>query len=87
MPTNHNLNQQTAHTSNTIPQSFHVPIATTMGKQPTQQATLHVNQHKTHAPMEAYDLPDNDSAHEEPATTTNDWQRVQNSKRRKLTNS
>ena len=36
--------------------------------------------------MEDYDLPDNDSAHEATGTTTNDWQRVRNSKRRKLTN-
>jgi len=76
MPANHNLNQQTAHTSNTIPQPFHIPIATNMEQQPTRQATLQVNQHKTHAPMEDYDLPDNDRTHEEPGTTTNDWQRV-----------
>jgi hypothetical protein len=85
IPVNNNMNQQTAQVPNTIPQPFYMPAVTPSAQQPYQQTTSQVNQHKTHIPMDDYDLSDDSSVNEEPGNTTNDWQCAQNSKRRKLT--
>jgi hypothetical protein len=87
IPTNNNMNQQIPQVPNTITQPYFMPAATTSAQQPYQQTALHVNQHKAHTPMDDYELTDDGSVNEEPGNTSNDWQCVQNNKRRKLTKS
>jgi len=77
-----NMSQQIGQMPNIIPQPFFMPSVTTSAQQPHQQTTLQVTHRKTNMPMDDYDLSDDGSVNDDPGHTTNDWQCVQNSKKK-----
>ena len=81
---NNNMNQQIGQVPNIIAQPFFMPAVTTSAQQPFQQTTLQVNYHKANMTMDDYELSDNGSVNDDPGNLTNDWQCVQNNKKRKI---
>jgi hypothetical protein len=82
---NNNMNQQIAQVPNTIPQPFYMPADSALAQQPYHLNTLQANHPKANMPMDDCELSDDGSVNEESGNTTNEWQYVQNGKRRKIT--
>ena len=82
MSANNDTNQQIGQVRNVLPQHFFIPAVTTSTQQPYQQIILQVKHHKANMSMDDYELSHDGSANDDPENTTNDWQCVQNSKKK-----